>query len=186
MIRNFLKIKNKNLLISLFSVLFLSSCSNADISDIENRAFKCTKYVSSEKKLPEHIKNPITFVFSNEKLNYSKSIPFSEVFIKKGEKNFGYDSSSSVSYGFNYWGHLEIELENDEEVKLFPIQYQGKKINRGGSNRFRKIEYNIFKASIKKDNYDGKWTLTEDLIEALSSDFISLKGTLKCTLIGNS
>ena len=186
MIRNFLEIKNKNLLISLFSVLFLSSCSNADISDIENRAFKCTKYVSSEKKLPEHIKNPITFVFSNEKLNYTKSIPFSEVFIKKGEKNWDYNSSSSVSYGFNYWGDLEIRLEDDERVKFFPIQYQGKEINRGGSSRFRELEYHIFKASSKKENYNGKWTLSEDLVEAASGDFISLKGTLKCDLLGNS
>ena len=183
--RDFLK-NNNNLLVPLFSVIFLYSCSNGDMSNIENRVFKCTKYVSSEKKLPEHIKNPITFVFSNQTLNYSKSIPFYEVFKKKGEKNFGYDSSSSVSFGFNYWGDLEIRLEDEEGVKLSPIQYQGKEINRGGSSRSRELEYHIFKASTKKDNYKGKWTLSEDIFDAVTSYSILLKGTLKCTLIGNS
>ena len=184
--RDFLKKKNNNLLVPLFSALFLSSCSNGDMSDIENSAFKCTKYVSSEKKLPEHIKNPITFVFSNKTLNYSKSIPFYEVFKKKGEKNFGYDSSSSVSFGFNYWGDLEIRLEDEEGVKLSPIQHQGKEIIRGGSSRSRELEYHIFRASTKKDNYKGKWTLSEDIFEAVTSYSIGLKGTLKCTLIENS
>ena len=120
MIRNFFKIKNNNLLISLFSVLFLSSCSNADISDIENRAFKCTKYVSSEKKLPEHIKNPITFVFSNEKLNYTKSIPFSEVFIKKGE-------TKQVSFEItkNTLAFYDIEMDYCVEPGEFSIMTGG-------------------------------------------------------------
>jgi len=86
MIWNLRKIKNKNLLIPFFSVLFLSSCATVgDMSDMENRVIKCTKYVSSGQQLPEHIKNPITFVFSKENLKFSKSIPLSETAKKIGE-----------------------------------------------------------------------------------------------------
>ena len=90
MIWNYRKIKNKNLIIPFFSLLFLSSCgTGGDMSDMENRVIKCTKYVSSSQKLPEHIKNPITFVFSKENLKFSKSIPFFETAKKnRGMKNF--------------------------------------------------------------------------------------------------
>ena len=150
---------------------------------MENRVIKCTKYVSSSQKLPEHIKNPITFVFSKENLKFSKSIPFFETAKKnRGMKNFSYDQTSSDTFGFNFWGDLEIRLENQE--KIMPTSKDG---ILPSLLRVRDLNYQIFKASTKKDEYKGKWTLSEYLSENASTAYdISLKGTLKCNLIKKS
>ena len=184
MIWNLRKIKNKNLLIPFFSVLFLSSCATGgDMSDMENRVIKCTKYVSSGQQLPEHIKNPITFVFSKENLKFSKSIPLSETAKKnRGMKEFSYDQSATDTFGFNSWGDLEMRLENQEKIK--PASKEGISPS---LSRVRDLNYQIFKASTKKDEYKGKWTLSEYLLEndGIAYD-ISLKGTLNCNLIKKS
>ena len=53
--------------------------------------------------------------------------------------------------------------------------------------RVRDLKYQLFKASTKKDEYKGKWTLSEYLSENASTAYdISLKGTLKCNLIKKS
>tara|TARA_B100000212_G_scaffold181348_1_gene136545 strand:- start:303 stop:599 length:297 start_codon:yes stop_codon:yes gene_type:complete len=94
-------------------------------------------------------------------------------------KNFSYDQSSKDTFGFNSWGDLEIRLENQEKIKhaskegIFPAL-----------SRVRDLNYQIFKASTKKDEYKGKWTLSEYLLENAKTAYdISLKGTLNCNLI---
>ena len=175
------KIKKKMLLITFFSGLFLSSCANGDKNDKENMAIKCTKYVSSGEKLPEYIKNPITFVFKDEDFEFSKSIPLSETVKNMGIKNFSYYGTDTQIFGFNFWGDLEIRLENDERIEVSPLE--GKILSSSLVQRVRDLKYYIFKASIKNEEYKGKWTLLED---SGGNNNISITGTLKCNLLKKS
>ena len=81
-------------------------------------AIKCTKYVSSGEKLPEYIKNPITFVFKDEDFEFSKSIPLSETVKNMGIKSFSYAGVDTQTFGFNFWWDLEIIVENDESIEV--------------------------------------------------------------------
>jgi len=176
------KIKKKMLLITFFSALFLSSCANGgDKNDKENMAIKCTKYVSSGEKLPKYIKNPITFVFKNENFEFSKSIPLSETVKNMGIKSFSYAGVDTQTFGFNFWGDLEIRLENDERIEVSPLE--GKILPSSLVQRVRDLKYYIFKASIKNDEYKGKWTLLED---SGGNNNISITGALKCNLLKKS
>ena len=175
------KIKNKMLLITFFWALFLSSCANGDMNDKENMAIKCTKYVPSGEKLPEYIKNPITFVFKNENFEFSKSIPLSETVKNMGIKSFSYAGVDTQTFGFNFWGDLEIRLENDERIEVSPLE--GKILPSSLVQRVRDLKYYIFKASIKNDEYKGKWTLLE---ESWGNNNISITGTLNGKLLKKS
>jgi len=100
----------------------------------------------------------------------------------RGLKNFSYDKSSSHTFGFNFWGDLEIRLENEEKIK--PVLKEGIFLS---LLRVKDLNYHIFKASTKNDEYKGKWTLSEYLLENASTAYdVSLKGTLKCNLIKKS